>query len=85
MIAEYEGPGQVMKPGATVVGHPALSDGVVVENNAFGRFVFYIPGQDDVLNVVFWTDGAEAAEEDDETALMAMSDSVLSDLGWVPA
>ena len=85
LIAEYEGPGQIIRPGTTVVGHPALSDGVVVENTAFGRFAFYTPGRDDVLNVMFWTDGAEAGEEDYEAAFMAMSDSVLSDLGWVPA
>ena len=74
-----------MEPGATVSGHPALSDGVVVENTAFGRFTFYTPGRDDVLNVMFLTVGAEAAEAGYEAALMAMSDSVLGDLGWVPA
>lgn len=82
LIAEYEGPGQIMDPSATVVGHPALSDGVVVENNAFLRFAFYTPGRDDALNVMFRTD-VEAA--DYEAAIMATSDSVLSDLGWVPA
>ncbi|MGB7877364.1 MAG: hypothetical protein WBL31_01290 [Ilumatobacteraceae bacterium] len=84
-VAEYEGPGQIMEPGATVSGHPALSDGVVVENTAFGRFTFHTPGRDDVLNVMFLTVGAEAAEAGYEAALMAMSDSVLGDLGWVPA
>ena len=39
-IVEYEEPGQIMEPGATVVGHPALSEGIVVENNAFLRFTF---------------------------------------------
>ena len=82
LVAEYEGPGQIMEPGATVVGHPALSDGVVVENTAFLRFAFYTSGRDDVLNVVFWTD-VEAP--DFEAAIMAISDNVLSDLGWVPA
>ena len=82
LVAEYEGPGQIMEPGATVVGHPALSDGVVVENTAFLRFAFYTSGRDDVLNVVFRTD-VEAAYY--EAAITAMSDSVLSDLGWVPA
>jgi hypothetical protein len=83
MIVEYQEPGQIMQPGATVSGHPALSDGVVVENNGFLRFTFYTPGRDDVLNVSFWTEDA-GNEDGYEAALMAFSDSVLSDLGWVP-
>ena len=83
VVVEYVEPGQIMEPGATIYGHPALSEGVVVENNAFGRFSFYTPGTDQVLNLVFLTEEV-ADEEGCETALMALADSVLGDLGWVP-
>ena len=82
-VVEYQEPGQIMDPGATVSGHPELSVGVVVENNAFLRFAFYTPGRDDVLNVMFWSEKG-GSEDGYEVALMAVSDSVLSDLGWVP-
>lgn len=84
MIVVYEEPGQIMDPGGTVSGHPALSDGVVVENNAFLRFAFYTPGRDEVLNIAFQSEGG-GNEEGYEAAVMGASERVLSDLGWVSA
>lgn len=76
-IVEYAEPGQVMNIGAVVSGHPVLGDGVVVENTAFGRFVFFTPERDDVLNVWFGGTG------DDESGVMFVAERVLQDLGWV--
>lgn len=76
----YEGPGQVMDPaGAPVLGHPDLSDGVVVENRAFGRFSFYVPGTDHQLNVLIVDDYSQAYE----TVVMGTAEAVLGELGWL--
>ena len=82
-IVEYEEPGQIMEPGAIVSGHPALSDGVIVENNAFLRFAFLTAAHDEELHLTFVTEDA-GNEASYETAVMALADSVLDDLGWIP-
>jgi hypothetical protein len=77
MVAEYEAPDQVMSPGSAVSGHPDLSDGVIVENMAFGRFGFFPPRRDAQLNVL--VPGAN------ETVLMTTGDTLLGELGWLNA
>jgi len=80
-IVEFAEPGQIMDIGAVVSGHPVLGEGVVVENTAFGRFVFFTPGRDDVLNV--WFGGNDHGEDNYESGVMFVAERVLQDLGWV--
>lgn len=80
MVAEYEAPGQVMSPGAVVSGHPDLSDGVIVENMAFGRFGFFPPGLDGQLNVGIYDSNVTSSFE---SVVMITGDELLGELGWL--
>jgi hypothetical protein len=81
MVAEYTEPGQVMQPGAMVSGHPNLSQGVVVENQAFLRFAFYTPTTEAQLNLQFTGDWDSDTYE---AVVMGTADAVLDELGWLP-
>ena len=82
-VVEYEGPGQIMENiGLLVTGHPGLSDGVVVENVAFLRFLFYAPGLDHRLNVMFISEQSGNEDTYEET-VMTLADDILVDIGWV--
>lgn len=81
MNSEYQEPGQVMDPGAgPISGHPDLSDGVLVENSAFGRFIFLTPHGERQLSVYISSVGES---EVDETVLMVTADTILKELGWL--
>jgi hypothetical protein len=83
MVTEYTEPGQVMQPaGELVSGHPNLSQGVVVENQAFGRFAFYTPTTDAQLNLQFTGD---SYSDTYEAVVMGTADAVLDELVWLPA
>ena len=45
--------GPVSTPGGTVSGHPALSDGVVVQREGWGVYAFWVPPRDDALALFF--------------------------------
>ena len=81
MVTEYTEPGQVMQPGEVVSGHPNLSQGVVVENQAFGRFGFYTPTTDAQLNLHF---NGDWDSDTYEAVVMGTADAVLDELGWLP-
>lgn len=82
-VVVYAGPGQIMENiGLSVIGHPALSDGVVVENAAFLRFLFYAPGLDHRLNVTFISEQSGNEDTYEET-VMTLADDILVDLGWI--
>ena len=94
--SEYEEPGQIMEPGAHVIGHPYLNEGVTVENEAFLRFSFYPLDSDHILNVNYWSEDVmcDDSELDDsgycdkdtsgyETVLTRTANAILQDLGWV--
>ena len=81
----YTRTGQVMQPGGgPVAGHPALSEGVIVENQAFGRFSFFVVDTDHQLNLLYsYWEGS--SDEEFETVLMSTADAVLAELGWLPS
>lgn len=80
-VTAYAEPGQVMNPtGELVSGHPNLSRGVVVENQAFGRFGFYTPTTDAQLNLHF---NGDWYSDTYEAVVMGTADAVLDELGWL--
>ncbi len=95
-VLDYRGPVCV---GDFVVGHPALSDGVVVFNGGFGQFAFGLPPGTEWLLLYLdvpgrtdeddWTscEGSittgGVASEDYEPRFFAVADRFLRELGWV--
>ena len=70
--------------GASVSGHPSLSDGVVVHNGGFCQFAFWVPPGDEYLSV---TVGPGDMPLDGETEVasrsFAVADRFLDELGWL--
>lgn len=68
--------------GATVSGHPSLSEGVLVHNGGFGQFAFGVPPRDRYLQV-----SVRVPDEDDweltEPRFLAVANSILEALGWL--
>ena len=60
--------------------HPDLSNGVIVENMAFGRFGFFPPGLDGQLNVVIYDSNETSSFE---SVVMITGDELLGELGWL--
>lgn len=87
-VTEYPPPEGRVGIGAWVVGHPAVSDGVVVHNGGFGQFAFGVPPgpwlqlSDPLHADVDWDDGVASAEY--EARYFAVADHFLRELGWVP-
>lgn len=83
-VVEYQEPVEI---GAWVVGHPAVSDGVVVHNGGFGQFAFGVPPgrwlwvSALVYDSSDWDDGV--AGEEYEARYFAVADRFLGALGWV--
>lgn len=67
--------------GATVSGHPALSDGAVVHNAAFGQYAFWVPPRQEYLAFSLDVPGVHNMFEADRFFLVA--DQIIRDLGWV--
>jgi len=72
--------------GAFVVGHPAVSEGVVVHYGGFGQFAFGVP-PGPWLQVSFESDRLDDDLDPDEyeARYFAVADRFLQALGWVPA
>jgi membrane protein implicated in regulation of membrane protease activity len=81
-IVEYEG--GTVNIGASVVGHPAVSDGVVVHNGGFGMFAFGVPPDSEWLGVQVHVDpeGVEWNAEH-EARYFAVADHFVEELGWL--
>ena len=67
--------------GATVSGHPALSDGVVVHNGAFGQYAFWVPPRPEYLAFSLDVPGVDNMFEADRFFMVA--DQIIRELGWV--
>lgn len=67
--------------GATVSGHPALSDGVVVHNGAFGQYAFWVPPRQEYLAFSLAVPGVDDVFEGDRFFMVA--DQLMHTLGWV--
>ncbi len=85
-VTEYPPSGGSVEIGAWVVGHPSLSDDVVVHNGGFGQFAFGTPPgpwlQVSIRGVAAdWDDGV--ASEEYEAHYFAVADHFLRELGWV--
>ncbi|MDJ0497755.1 MAG: hypothetical protein QNJ89_07995 [Acidimicrobiia bacterium] len=98
-IVEYEG-GLVGYPGPTASGHPALSEGVVVQSAGWGIYTFWVPPSDNYLalsisRVTQTSSGTEVSQGLDSLAtgqariekqvrFFSFADQLLRELGWVP-
>jgi hypothetical protein len=68
--------------GATMSGHPALGDGVLVQSEAWGVYAFWVPPGDQYLGV----HGSNAdSGADAQTRLFTLANLMLQELGWVTA
>ena len=92
-VIEFDG-GSVGTPGEAVSGHPALSEGVVVQSAGWGVYSFWVPPGDDYLALALTRDtGAgdsgvdsvtdEQALADSQARFFAVADQLLQELGWV--
>jgi hypothetical protein len=79
-IIEYSG-GGVPVPGATVSGHPALGDAVLVQSEGWGVYAFWVPPADQYLVLVDCN--ADSGGADVQTRLFTFATLVLQELGWV--
>jgi hypothetical protein len=70
--------------GASVTGHPSLSEGVVVHNGGFGQFAFGVPPRDQYLHVSAIFPGDEDWEHY-EPKFFAVANGIIEALGWLPA
>ena len=70
--------------GSAVSGHPSLSDGVVVYNGAWGRYVFWVPPIDQYLSMFrpFSSDGDDGDWAEDEARFFGVADRFVQELGW---
>ena len=89
---EYDEPGQIMEPGAYIIGHPDVGDDVAVKNEGFLRFSLYPLGSDHELNIMYFfqdyweCDDSETCNQEGlryETVVMGTAGAVLQDLQWV--
>ena len=71
--------------GSAVSGHPSLSDGVVVSNGAFHRYVFWVPPIDQYLRMFVSLPDNMSAEDwaDDEARFFRVADRFVQELGWL--
>ena len=85
-IVEYDG-GPVRAPGGTVSGHPALSEGAVVQNAGWGAYSFWVPPRDEYLSLFANRAGSGGPGPriglEDQDRLFAFADQLLQELGWV--
>jgi hypothetical protein len=91
-IVESDG-GTVGIPGGTVSGHPALSDGVVVQSEGWGIYAFWVPPRDNYLALAIMhnaggsvmtgvdsgTDLQDLAEQ--QTLFFTFADQMIRELG----
>ncbi len=87
-VIEYPPPQGSVEIGGWVVGHPAVSDDVVVHNGGFGRFAFGVPPGPWLQVSIYTEDGDEnwdkgVAYEEYEAHYFALVDRFLRELGWV--
>jgi hypothetical protein len=91
-IDEYDG-GTVT---GTVSGHPALSDGVIVQSAGWGFYSFWVPPRDEYLSLFLNRHSGDSPEvvgidssPDEQTRVeaqrrfFAFADQLLQELGWV--
>jgi hypothetical protein len=88
-ITQYEG-GPVPAPGGTVSGHPALSDGAVVQSAGWGAYAFWVPPRTEYLSVSVIRFSGEGAGVpvvgsaiDEQSRLFSLADQFLNELDWV--
>ena len=81
-VTDYDGPLDI---GAWVLGHPAVSDGVVVHNEGFGQFAFGVPPDRDWLWLSLYLPGSGEWSLDYEARYFAVADRFLEELGWLSA
>ena len=84
-VVEYDG-GLVLGAHQAVSGHPALGDGVVVQNQGWGLSAFWVPPADDYLGMYVQgvpTDGlVDQTEVQAQARLFDLADAFLQELGW---
>lgn len=71
--------------GATVSGHPALGEGVVVQSEGWGIYAFWVPPGDQYLGVVDCHADSEGSGADAQTRLFTVAGFMLQELGWATA
>ena len=83
-IVEFDRTTMIL-PGTAVSGHPALSDGVVVQAAGWGFYAFWVPPHEEYLFVIvnnLSPDEADVDLDTDEDQLFALADQFVSELGW---
>jgi hypothetical protein len=81
IVAYSEGDPDSVELGAAVSGHPALSDGVVVYNGAFGQYAFWVPPRQEYLAFSLAVPGVSDVFEGDRFFMVA--DQLVHALGWL--
>ena len=86
-VAEYDGE-PVPDPGGAVSGHPALSEGVVVQSAGWGAYSFWVPPRDEYLSLLANrvsgdSPGTRVVGVGDQDRFFAFADQLLQELGWV--
>lgn len=85
-VTAYPPPDGHVEIGAWVIGHPSLTEGVVVHNGGFGMYAFGVPPGPylQVSTLLYdsedWDEGAAIA--DYEARFFAVADHFLQELGW---
>ena len=87
---DFDEEGGFVEIGSAVSGHPSLSDGVVVYNNAFLRYLFWVPPSEQYLEVsILGYPSEESADEDeddwadDQARVFGVADRFVQELGWL--
>ena len=94
-ITQYEG-GPVLALGGTMSGHPALSDGVVVQSAGWGVYSFWVEPRAEYLSLSasrYSGEGAEVTGVDsaideqirveEQNRFFSLADQFVNELGWV--
>jgi hypothetical protein len=89
-VVEYGG-GRLATPGGTVIGHPALNAGVVVQSEGWGVYVFWVPPTDQYLALsLTQLTGAGEVRADSaggsaapQSRFFAFANQFVQRLGWV--
>jgi hypothetical protein len=51
-VVGYGDPGVQLGVGVTMSGHPALSEGVVAQDEGWGIYAFWVPPREDALGLI---------------------------------
>jgi hypothetical protein len=83
-IVEFDQELGLVGIGAAVSGHPALSDGVVVQNGGFGQYAFWVTPNDEYLSFTVRPFDDDAWDEDYEARFFGVADRFMRELNWLP-